>query len=513
MKSLFLLLVFINLVFFTQAQAKTFSFNGANYEYEFSERDATHFQFSICKSETNTKTNTRSCDKIYSDYLTKDLDENLFNAEFDKIMKALDAKYSIAVADTAIKNKYDTSRKGFYTAAKTKAGEKTDTEKKVEELTDRVDKFLKADDKNKQVGELYLVNTKVRIYEGPKSEDLSSIIKNKKDTLQTIKDVQVTIVKGAIIKKGLVVNFEDGTIFMNRGYPFSFARFFKRKNTRLYINDSHSNKFILFGDLLEYKHFGALVYPGDKEVTLDYKKQRDTLIVGSSLNQFLNVNVYTDLLGLIGGKPNGLIQTEVSSHIISNTANIKYTDIVVNNYVEPYMRVSKFDSKFSSLDSPYYAKGPGGKDTVNRTYLNQIAYLQAGVKANLLKIGIGINQELYLNLGVDINLVSGDSIKSYKKDITFFNWYPELIYKITRLNNFGMEASLKLLKQRLGGSAPFVNNSAETIFNPTVSLFYYPDNDDTQKIYLRFSYYDNRGDGKYNFAQFQLGYKTNLKFK
>ena len=512
MKSLFFIVLFVNLSFFTRAQAKTFSFNGANYEYEFAEKDATHFQFSICKSSMDPKTNTRSCDKMYSDYLTKDLDETLFNAEFDKIMKTLDTGYATAVADTAIKSKYDTSRRRFYDAAKTKAGEKTDTEKKVAELTDRVDKFLKADDKNKPVGEIYLVGTKVQVYEGSLKKATKDA--KKEENPRTIKDVQVTIAKGSIIKRGLVVNFEDGTVFMNRNCPFSFARFYKRKNIRLYINDGRSEKFIMLGDVLEYKHFGKFVYPGDKEgITLTYKTQRDTLLVGSSLNQFLNVNVYTDLLALIGRKPNGLIQTEVSSHIISNTANLKYTDIVINNYVEPYVRVSKFDSKFSSLDTPYYMKGPGGKDTVNRTYLNQIAYLQAGVKFNLLKIGIGINQELYLNGGVDINLVSGDSLKNYKKDITFFNIYPELIYKITRLNNFGMEASGKLLLQRLAESAPFVNRSRETIFNPTVSLYYYPDNDDTQKIYLRFSYYDNWSDGKYNFSQFQLGYKTNLKFK
>ncbi len=491
------------------AQTSGFVFNGNNYEYTLSEVDAQHYQFTICKSVTDAKTNSRSCQKSFSDYLSKDLNETVFNTEFDKIMNALDAGNGTVMTAAATKAAYQNMRNEFYKAAKARAGEKTDTEKKVEALTERVNGFLNVADKNKQVGELFVVNTVVPVYKGEMQQVFTKAVAQQS---RTIKDIQVTIYKGSIIKKGLVVQFEDGTVFMNKGFPISFPRFYKRKGARLYINDKGADLFILFGDLLEYKHFGKFVYPGDKEITFTLKKQRDTLVVGSSLNQFLNVNVYTDLLGLLGRKANGLIQTEVSSHIISNTANINYTDVVLNNYIEPYIRLSKFDSKFSSLDTPFYTKGPGGKDTVNRTYLNQIAYLQAGVKANLVKLGIGINQELYLNLGVDINLVSADSIKGIKNDITFFNLYPELIYKITRLNNFGMEGSLKLLQQRLAESAPFVNKAAQTIFNPAVSLFYYPDNDDSQKIYLRFSYYDNWSDGKYNFSQFQLGYKTNLKF-
>jgi hypothetical protein len=144
--------------------------------------------------------------------------------------------------------------------------------------------------------------------------------------------------------------------------------------------------------------------------------------------------------------------------------------------------------------------------------MTQISYLQAGLKMNLVKFGIGINQLINLNIGADVNLVNADSI--YKKDITFFNYFGELNYTITRLKNFGMDAILKWSWQFLSAANNNIikieNKGRETFFTPMFNIYYFPSGDASSKIYFRFAYIANQENGKSNYTQFQVGYRTSL---
>jgi hypothetical protein len=273
------------------------------------------------------------------------------------------------------------------------------------------------------------------------------------------------------------------------------------------------HEYVQLGDVIDYSTTGRFSYPDDTTFVLNDDHPKQILVAASSLNNLLDVSIYTDLLGLLDHKPNGLIQTEIAGNFQSNSAILPNTDIGFHNFMRPYVRLSKLDSKYASLDSSNIKPGPDKKDTVNRTYLNQISYLQAGILMNIVRFGIGINQTIYVNIGADVNLVNTDSL--YKQDITFFNYYPEIAYNIVRLNNFGMDLTLRFLNQFLGGSSKdkFVNNTGIWIFKPQATLYYYPSKDISKKLYLRFNYYANWSDNHYNFTQFQLGYKTNLSFK
>jgi hypothetical protein len=325
-----------------------------------------------------------------------------------------------------------------------------------------------------------------------------------------IEEVSITLAHGAIAKRGLIVTLKDGRIFLNRDAPISLASFFRRTTDLIRINDKDQTTYIKLGDLMTYVPIGKFYYPADGEFKIRAdKKLVDTLRIGSTFNEYINASVYTDLLGLLGRKPNGILQTEISGNFISNAANLwSNADIVFHNFIQPYFRLSKFDSRFTQLDSSNIKSSPSKKDSVNRAYLNQIAYLIAGLKTNIVRFGIGVNQQVYLNFGIEVGLANADSI--YNKDITFINWYPEITYSINKLDNFGIECSLRLLKQHIAHGSPFANNDGQTIINSQASLFYYPFSNSNNRMYLRFNYYDNVKGFAYNFSQFQLGWKTSL---
>jgi hypothetical protein len=384
--------------------------------------------------------------------------------------------------------------------AKPPADKKRESEKTLDLLTERLTNLL-SQNESEPIGEIIMRTSEVNVMDG------SSVKRKSK-----IKRVEMTFVNGAIGRRVLRVELEDGSVFFNRSAPINLPKFDKRKADQLVCYDrraAYKNQFIEIGDVLDYHYFGRFNYPADGTIILTPDKDRDTLTVGSSLNSLLDVSIYTDLLGLIGNKPNGLIQTEVAGNFISNTGNCRNADIIFHNFMRPYVRLSKFDSRFRSLDSSNIKIGNGGKDTVNRTYLNQVSYFQGGLLANVVRFGIGVNQLVYVSAGADINLVNTDS--SYKKDVLFFNFYPEINYTITRLRNFGMDCSLRFLWQKVSDGAPFVNKELIHIVRPQVTLYYFPSKDQASKMYVRFNYFNNLDDNKYNFTQFQIGFKTNLK--
>ncbi|HMO61021.1 MAG TPA: hypothetical protein PKC39_06490 [Ferruginibacter sp.] len=497
MQKLLLLLMAAACIHMQTAAQTPFVFDSLTYEFDILKSDKANYQFSINAITVDIGKNTKSNKFYYSGFLGLKFDSAVYIKEFDKIMTVIDGRYTMPIGDSALNASYIDTRTSLYQYAQKRIIEKSEQDRVKAEVNARIDAALSSEKHYTPVGELILKGTNV-------------IVKNSLDSNAVVRSVDITTAGGRIVKHGLKIELEDGRIFTNRKAPINFPRFYKRKSDAILYNDVRDKAYILLGDILDYKHFGRLVFPGDAEMHLNKDTRRDTFKIGSSLNQLLNVSVYTDLLGLIDRKPNGLVQTEISSRITSNTANERNCDIIWNNYVEPYLRLSKFDSKFASLDSNNISKNINGADSVSRTYLNQIAYLQAGIKFNVIRFGIGINQEIYINAGADINLVNGDSVANFSKDINFFNFYPELIYRITRFENFGMETNIRFNFQKLATNAPFENAGINFIFNPAFSMFYFPHKNEDQRLYLRFSYFNNFKESKANFAQFQLGYKMNL---
>ena len=327
-----------------------------------------------------------------------------------------------------------------------------------------------------------------------------------------IETVQFTIEDGKLQRKQLYVKIGNET-FLNKSAPIPVNRINERGGDNLgQLSISSDKLYILLSEVLEYKGTGYV--PDDTTIILTPAKRAKTLSATSNLNSLINFSLYTDLTGLLGRRANGIINTDVSGKFITNTRNKpRDVDLTPLAFIEGNVVLSKFDSKFKSIDSSSIKLGKNGeKDTIDRMQLIQTAWFKGSAKLNLLSYHFFYYQNFYLNIGVRINVVNGDSLFRKERDIIFFDYYPELVYSINKLRNFGMDISLRWLQQRIADKEPFSNSGWESVFNPQIAFFYYPIANQNNKIYFRFNYFANRKKDANNFYQLQFGIKTDLKF-
>lgn len=465
-----------------------FTLNDSLYEFNVTRLDSMHKKFSVALVPA-----AGSASPEESVALLNTVEADDFGNQFDVVMKNVVGTYN--PNDPKIKAEIVPLKIKLFTRFQ----QAFKPETKPETSLDRYKAIFNDKTEFKPLGQFILRST-------------GTTIRNAKtgDVPAKIQDVSINLANGSIAKRGLKITLDDGRTFSNHRAPVNLYNFYRRTGDRLYEDDSRTGNYICVGDVIKYDKFGKFYYPSDSDsILLNSAHMHDTVRIASSINQLLDVNIYTDLLALLGRKPNGILQTEVSGSFISNSNNLRNCDIVFHNFVRPYFRLSKFDSRFANLDSSKIRFGGNGvKDSVNRTYLNQIAYLQAGIKTNLVRFGIGNNQQLYINAGLDINLVNADSL--YKKDISFVNYYPELQYTINGRKNWEFSIFGKVLFQKLTGDAPFANKETNHIISFQPVIYFYPLGNPDNKVYLRFNYFNNIDHREYNFSQFQFGWKTSL---
>lgn len=351
-----------------------------------------------------------------------------------------------------------------------------------------------------KVGVMYLKDSLVGIY----NADGQLLKKTKIDS------VMFTIESGKLSRRQLIIETVDGS-FTNKRAPISTLIFDERGLDRLWNEEKGNNTFIYLKDVLKYRYYSPY-FPDDLEnATVSPKNPAKVLSAASNLNSLINVAIYTDLPGLLGRKANGLINTDVTSRFMTNAKNISNWDVTLAAFIEANLCLSKFDSKFKSLDSTDIRVNSGTHaDTLNRLKIIQTAWLKGSIKLNVVSIKLLAAQYIEVNFGTRVNVVNADSIYRKSSDIISFDYYPELVYSVKRLSNFGMDLSIRWISQRLSGKAAFANGNGLYVFNPEAAFYYYPVNKSSSRMYLRFDYFAGHDKLFPNFYQLQFGYKTSL---
>lgn len=360
---------------------------------------------------------------------------------------------------------------------------------------------------NVRTGRIYLADTsgkvKVFSYSGKFLKEVK------------IDSITFSIEEGKIVKRSLMV-FTAGGIFTNRQAPIPVRRINDRHGDLLDNLYEPGKTFVRFGALLRYHDYGYV--PDDQEmIVLNGKTRFVDLSAANNLNSLVNFSIFTDLPALLGRRPNGLINTDVSTRFITNTGNWPNRDITMFGFMEANVQLSKFDNKFISLDSSAIGFNPNStdikRDTIDRMRLMQNAWLKAGVKFNVFSFRTFSGQYLRINVGAKITVTNADSLYKKQSDVIGFEYYPELSYSVKRLKNFGVDLSLKWIVQVLSDKERFINLRPELIFNPHVLFSYYPNGNPNKQVYLRFNYFAGHSKEAQNFYQLQFGWKTGLKLK
>jgi hypothetical protein len=425
-----------------------------------------------------------------------DADEKSFNQRVAAMVQKLSGGENIDASKIKPANMYGKYKKDE--AAK-QVKEKTQTEK---DFDSRITALESEKITYTDVGTVSLRDTtgKIKIHRPD-----GSVFESELDS------VSLVIKEGQLMRKQLLVKTREG-YFWNHDAPIAVNRINERGSDNLgEKNKPYTGNYILLGELLEY--IGDGYVPDDTTIVLTPKKSQKRLSATSNLNSLINFALYTDLTGLLGRRANGIINTDISGRFITNTRNWPYNvDVTPLAFLESNFVLSKFDSKFKSLDSSSLRLGTGGaKDTIDRMLMMQTAWFKGSVKLNLFTWKFFYYQTLSFNVGARINVVNGDSLFRKERDIIFFDYYPEVVYSINRLRNFGMDISLRWMQQKLADKEPFANNGWESVFNPQIAFSYYPVDNQNSRIYFRFNYFANRKKEANNFYQLQFGIKTDLK--
>jgi hypothetical protein len=143
----------------------------------------------------------------------------------------------------------------------------------------------------------------------------------------------------------------------------------------------------------------------------------------------------------------------------------------------------------------------------------QNAWLKGSIKINVFSLRTLSAQYIQLNFVSAINVVEDDSLfkKQPYNDILFFEYFIEPVYLVNKVQNFGMELSLKYIFQRIADKEPFANNNWKFVFNPHIAFAYHPGNDPSKEVYVRFNYFAGHAQIDNNFYQLQFGWKTGLQ--
>ena len=220
-------------------------------------------------------------------------------------------------------------------------------------------------------------------------------------------------------------------------------------------------------------------------------------------------------MALFNKESNGLIQTEVSTKIIFNAIPIK-RNFYFLNFIEPSFKYSKFDNKYSSIEvtdsvKPY---------SVDKVLLNQLSYIQIGVKLSLFRVFHFNNALDILTFGLRYNL-SNINIISYNKTemLSMFSLSLGTDGSILKYRNFGLTYSVNCLLQRVLNSDISGYESYSINWDSNFELFYHPLEKPENKIFLRFNVFYSPWDnlhmpGNISFYPLlQLGYASKLKYK
>ncbi|RNL78221.1 hypothetical protein ED312_19350 [Sinomicrobium pectinilyticum] len=324
-----------------------------------------------------------------------------------------------------------------------------------------------------------------------------------------IDSVKVAISEGVI--EHLKVYTSDGNSFYNTKSPIPILTIEKRFDDRLF-NPQNGN-FILLKDALYFEADRRFNYfPDAQELTIKNTRTDSGIKTGSQklyaengLNALVNLQVYSDLLGVFGDEPNGLIQFEANTKLYLHRANYKNTyTFMPFDAIEPFFHFNRIESKFDTI-------ALSSAQEINRLELFRRYTYAVGLDVNLFRGDWRPSNSFELKAGYmysSSNLVIDDE----KLNAALHTPYLEAVLKSRKLNNFGIDLRVRHAWQKLNPNTYIENDEWNDLLSFRAGVSYFPDKKKTDKIFLRFINYLNLSDRKQDFALLQLGFSKAISF-
>lgn len=323
----------------------------------------------------------------------------------------------------------------------------------------------------------------------------------------TIDSIRIHVVEGTIRK--IYVFSGTNYRFSNEQVPISITKFEDRLGD-IFIENGDHKKYVYLGDILDYRKEGEnTLIPDDVTFTLKPGSETNKKKIEKSSKLAIDLKAYSDMLGVFDDKPNGLVQTEGSLKIITQTQNtIPNVPFYLFQYVQPYFGLARFDNTFKQTDIL-------ADSTVNRMSMLQRSSFTFGVNLNLLKYYTKNGGGVELNGGYQYNRTdlfrNTDSTKLGVSLNSIFLRAP-LKIKFSRNVGFNYTPAIYFQNPQFSTSTEYLKNlSRNTIIQNEFFFFFNVDkNDKNNKVFIRFNIFSNLTEKGNDYNQLQIGYERSL---
>lgn len=176
-----------------------------------------------------------------------------------------------------------------------------------------------------------------------------------------VENVIIDIYNGVI--SDIQVFTKEHKTFTNALAPIEVNKFDRCDLLKYFSGDSIF--YIQTCDILYFKRNGNY-HADDCRIELKDKDEKKEILKDLGINNIINIRVYSDLLGALGGDENGLIQTEANFKTPLNTSNMYNKPFFWFNNFSTNLRVSKFDNDFKYTSVNYTKEDTTitGNDTI-----------------------------------------------------------------------------------------------------------------------------------------------------
>ena len=348
------------------------------------------------------------------------------------------------------------------------------------------------------------------------------------------KSVKIHVLHGLLQDIKIIVLDSQGNelLFENR-IPVSLLKYSKLapRNYMFYrhtisnnkdrvVDTSYINHSIKLADVLMY-----INNPGDNyvpdELRLSFPTKTDGNIdndissvkykvkQNTTLENVLNIKTYTDFLSLFGDSPNGIFQFEGKADFYLIPFNFPNTNMFNFKKISPYVNFARLDDETRNIN------------VENNSITNELEILE----------------KAYLNIGVDLDVLSFKLGKEYPFETTFYGKaqyniadlrdvdstsvnYKSLSlgggfrFDVKRFNNFGftIKSEWTNTDTREFNNYSFIENPGDfVVFRNEAEIHYHPAGQESQAVFLRLSTFNNHTENNSEaFYQFQFGYRFSI---
>lgn len=320
-----------------------------------------------------------------------------------------------------------------------------------------------------------------------------------------VDSVKVDIKEGTIELLKIYTN--DGEIFYNTQAPVPIITMEKCFSDKL--RNPKDGCFVLLKDVLSFDADTRFNYfPDDTVFTMrrDSRKSIETFPLSASndFSSFVNIQAYSDLLGVLGDKANGLVQIEANTKFYLHRGNVFNKFMYLLYAFEPFFHFSKIDSKFDTIA----LSSPG---EINRMEVFRRYTFSVGTDLNFFRFDWRPANSFELKAGYQYS-TSNLVFNGKKIDAILHTPYAEAAIKSKRMKNFGTDIRVRFLVQKLNPIDGIDTSSWDHLWAFKASVYYFSGSKNKDKVFLRFLNYVDPGNRKQDFSQLQLGFSKAISF-